>query len=138
MNPRVRLILTVCAFLSWIGWLGLTVAMKSRSPIVSRIQSAAATTAVVAEMGGPTGPVTVSEVLWGEGPRNGPIELINLEDARGFNGPGKYLLYLAPRHGGWVIVGDQRSPGGDSAGIPAAMVYPWNDDVRIQAEKFRR
>jgi hypothetical protein len=36
-----------------------------------------------------------------------------------------------------AVVGQQRSPGNDLAGVGKPLIYPWNDDVRKQAEKLR-
>lgn len=138
MSPRLRLTLAAVAFVGWIAYLGYAVAMKSRAPVVSHAQAAAATTAVVAELGGTAEPVAVVEKLWGEGPAAGPIEVLNLADSRGFTTQGKYLLYLVPRHGGWLVVGQQRSPGSDLSGVTPVLIYPWGEDVRKQAEKLRR
>ncbi|MBA4189957.1 MAG: hypothetical protein C0467_18385 [Planctomycetaceae bacterium] len=137
MSPRWRLILAAFAFLSWIVYLGYAAAMKSRDPIVSHIQAAAAPTAVVAEVTALDAKVTVSEKLSKDGPE-GVVEVLNLAETRGFANAGKYLLYLEPRHGAWLIVGQQRSPGNDISGVGKPLIYPWTDDVRKQAEKLRK
>jgi hypothetical protein len=60
----------------------------------------------------------------------------NAGDARGFTGPGKYLLYLAPSPGGWLIVGQQRSPGNELNGFGPPLIYPWSDAVREQVKQL--
>lgn len=139
MSPRWRLILAVLAFASWITYLGFAAAAKSRAPIVSHIQASAAQAAVVADVANPDEPVEVAAdgKLWGDAP-TGKVEVVNLADARGFAGPGKYLLYLERRHTAWLVVGQQRSPGTDLSGVGKPLVYPWSDDVRKQEEKLRK
>jgi hypothetical protein len=136
MNPRWRLTLAVAAFLGWMGYLGYAAVTKSRAPVVSHIQSAAADAAVVAELSdGPTATVAVVEKLWGDAPA-GTIEVVNLANARGFAGPGKYLLYLGHFRDGWAVVGGQRSPG-DMVDGSVVLIYPWTDDVQKQAKKLK-
>ena len=139
MSPRWRLILAALAFAGWVAYLGYAAAAKSRAPIVSHIQASAAQAAVVADVAGPDEPVEVKEQgkLWGDGP-GGKVEVANLADARGFAGPGKYLLYLERRHNSWLVVGQQRSPGTDLTGVGKPLIYPWSDDVRKQEEKLRK
>jgi hypothetical protein len=140
MSPRWRLILAAVALVGWLGFLGFAAATKSRAPTVSRAQAAAATTAVVAELGAnpdgaPTTQATVVERLTKDAPE-GAVEVVNLPDARGFAGPGRYLLLLTMERGKYVVVGQQRSPGNDVSGVGKPMIYPWTDDVRKQAEKL--
>jgi hypothetical protein len=149
MSPRVRLILAAVAFLGWLGYLGYAAATKSRAPIVSHSQAAAAECAVVAELAEGPAPddtdrkvsatrVTVTEKLWGDGPA-GPAEVVNLPGARGFVRPGPYLLYLERVHGAWSVVRPPRSPEDRNRDTSAApLIYPWGDDVRKQADKLRR
>jgi hypothetical protein len=144
MSPRWRLVLASAAFLAWIGYLGYAAFSRSRAPVVSHIQSAAAEAAVVAELtelpDGPTPKVpspkaTVAEKLWGDAP-DGTIEVVNFATVKGFAGPGKYLLYLARAHDGWAVVPAQRSPG-DAVDPGAALIYAWGEDVRKQAERLK-
>ena len=137
MSPRWRFVLAAAAFLGWLGYLGYAAVTKSRAPAVSHIQSAAADAAVVAELGdGPPATVAVVERLWGQGPE-GSVDVLNLANARGYAGPGKYLLYLGHFRDGWAVVGGQRSPG-DAVDGSVALIYPWSEDVRVQAEKLKR
>jgi hypothetical protein len=141
MSARLRLVLAGAAFLAWMGYLGYAAVTKSRAPIVSRIQASAASAAVVAEVSAagdrPSPAAVVAERLWGEGP-TGTVEVVNLAEARGFAGPGKYLLYLVPAHEGWALVGAQHSPGdGHRAESQPPLIYPWGEDVREQAEKLK-
>jgi len=137
MSQRWRLILAAAAFLGWIAYLGYAAATKSRAPIVSHIQAAVATGEVVVDVETLDKPVIVAEKLAGDGPE-GTVEVLNLSDAKGFAGPGKYLIYLERRHGGWFVVGQQRSPGNDLANVGQPLIYPWSDGVRKQAEKLRK
>ncbi|MCE9561373.1 MAG: hypothetical protein K8U57_04905 [Planctomycetes bacterium] len=137
MSQRWRLILSAVAFLGWISYLGYAAAMKSHAPIVSHVQASAATAAVIAEITDLETRRAVAEKLWGDGPV-GDVEILNLAGVKGFVGPGKYLLYLEKHHGAWYIVGQQRSPGNELGGVGPPLVYPWNDDVRKQAEKLEK
>jgi shikimate dehydrogenase len=47
MSPRWRLIIAATAFLGWLGYLSYAAATKSRAPVVSHAQAAAADAAVV-------------------------------------------------------------------------------------------
>jgi hypothetical protein len=125
------------AFLAWVGYLGYAKLTKSRDPIVSHVQAAAADAAVVGEVDATGGVKVVGPLLWG---KDVPATLTvpNLAEARGFAGPGQYLLLLTQKSGRWLVVGQQRSPGSDLAGVGSPLVYPWTADVRVQAEKFSR
>lgn len=146
MSPRLRLVAAAALFLGWIGWLGYAAATKSRGPVVSRAQAAVATHAVVAGVrspagGKPSARATVSEVLAGTGlTAPGEIEVANLPEAHGFDGDGDYLLLLRsdPVTGGFVVVGQQRSPGYELAGAGQPHIYRWSDDVRGQVNKLLR
>jgi hypothetical protein len=137
MTQRLRLIIAAAAFLGWIAWLSFAAITKSHAPIVSHVQAAVATAAVVAELHdtGPKVVIAEKDKLWGAIP-TGEIEVANLPEARGFAGPGKYLLYLYAPRGAWLVVGQQRSPGNELAGVGQPIIYPWSDDVQKQAEKL--
>ena len=125
------------AFFAWVGYLGYATLSKSRDPIVSHAQAAAAEAAVVADVNA-SGEVKLAEPpLWGEGVP-ATLAVPNLAEARGYTGPGQYLLLLAQNRGRWLVVGQQRSPGSDLAGVGPPLVYPWTADVQAQAQKFRR
>ncbi|MFO0824155.1 MAG: hypothetical protein U0792_13755 [Gemmataceae bacterium] len=136
MKSRWQLILAAAAFLGWLAYLSYAAATKSHAPIVSHIQASAANAAVVAEVTSLDAKPKVAEKLWGDAPE-GEIEVLNLSEARGFVGPGRYVLYLERRHAMWLIVGQQRSPGNDLSGVGKPLIYPWSDDVRVQAEKLK-
>jgi hypothetical protein len=131
------LILASAAFLAWMGYLGYAAISRSRAPVVSHIQSAAAEAAVVAELAdGPAPHVTVVEKLWGDDAPAGTVEVVNFTNTRGFAGPGKYLLYLVRAHDGWAVVPAQRSPG-DAVDLSATLIYAWSEDVRKQVERLK-
>jgi hypothetical protein len=154
MNPRVRLIVALALFLAWLGWLGYAAMSKSRGPVVSRVQATATTYAVVAEVsagteGKPAAQPRVIEVIAGDGPPANTILLVaNLPEAKGFTGPGQYLLLLTPDPSvgrvvidgkdlpAYAVVGQQRSPGYDLANVGPPMIYPVSDDVKAQAERL--
>jgi hypothetical protein len=136
MMQRVRLIIAAAIFLGWIAWLSFAALTKSHAPIVSHVQSAVATAAVVAELNDVGPKAVVVRKLWGDAPTGGDIEVANLPDVRGFTGPGQYLLYLYAPRGPWLVVGQQRSPGNELAGAGQPIIYPWTDDVQKQAERL--
>lgn len=159
MSPRWRLILASAALLGWLSYLGYAALTKSHGPIVSHAQAAAAASVVVAEVvldpaGRPDSRVKVVETRKEGSPAAGSeITVANLTEASGFTGPGRYLLYLtqpdvavvrvgpdgAPVQSfAYSIVGQQRSPGNDLAGVGKPLIYAWNEDVRKQDEKLRR
>jgi hypothetical protein len=141
MNPRLRLILAAALFVAWIGWLGYAALTRSREPIVSHSQAAAADGAVVAEVeASDNREVEVVEKLWGDVPTAGKIQVVNLspDRTRGFTGPGKYLLYLTRDAGAWAIVGPQRSPGSNWSNLAGPfLIYPWSADIQAQAEALK-
>lgn len=142
MRRRVLLALAAAAFLGWMAYLGAAALTKSRAPVISRAQAAAYRHAVVAavEADGdhPRKNVVVRESLTPGGPAAGTeIEVENLAAATargGYAGPGEYLLLLSEAP--FVVVGQQRSPGNDLAGVGPPLVYRWSDDVRKQFERL--
>jgi hypothetical protein len=143
-NKRLRLIVALVLFLAWMGYLGYAALTKSHSPIVSRAQAAVAEIAVVADVeaeqdGKPSMKIKVVETLSPGGPQSGTaLFVVNLPEARGFEGPGQYLLLLAPDLPQYYVVGQVRSPGNDLANVGKPAIYRWNDDVRKQYGKLHR
>jgi hypothetical protein len=142
-SRRVRLFVAAALFLGWIGWLGYAAAVKSRGPVVSRAQASVATHVVVADIRTQTGGklprrVAVREVLVWSGPAPTDLEVANLPETQGFEGDGDYLLLLRsdPVTGGFAVVGQQRSPGYELAGVGKPLIYRWSDDVRGQVQKL--
>ncbi len=140
-GAKVRLIVASALFFGWLGWLGYTALSKSRAPVVSRAQAAATTTPVVAELtdveGSPNVLVKVIEPLAAGGPTSETlIEVSNLKDEAGYIGPGAYLLLLVKDRtsDSYSVVGQQRSPGYDLAGVGKPVIYPWSADVHAQAK----
>lgn len=143
-GAKVRLLLAAAAFLGWLGYLGYAALSKSRGPVVSRVQAAAAQLAVRASIDGgadPAGPATVLESLTKDGPPVGTqLDVVNLNgaDVSGWAGTGEYLLFLE-RLGTtdkYRVVGQQRSPGYDLGGVGKATIYRWSSDVEAQAKKL--
>jgi hypothetical protein len=152
----LRLIAAVVLFVGWMSYLGYAALTKSRSPIVSHAQAAAASLAIVAEVeaaqdGKPSMRAKVVESLTPNGPQPGTELLVsNLSEVRGFDGVGQYLLLLKPDSpfardmgnpedlSSYAVVGQQRSPGNDLMGVGKPAIYRWNDDVRKQYEKLHR
>jgi hypothetical protein len=124
VGGKVFLAIAAALFLGWLGWLSYTALTKSRAPVVSRAQAAAATVPVRAtltvgskdlkathERAGPNNtriinplqgddgkPAFVADVVEKLHP-NGPdagtkIGVWNLPASAGYTGPGEYLLLL--------------------------------------------
>ncbi len=152
MNRKLRLALTAMLFLAWLGWLGYAALNKNRGPVVSHAQAAATKFVVIAEVkarddGKPSPIVSVVEPLSPGAPAAGSEQYItNLPQSTGFTETGRYLLLLIPdadltmlRTDGpqtmpFVVVGQQRSPAYDLAGVGPPMIYPDSPEVRKQAE----
>jgi hypothetical protein len=153
----LRLFLSLALFLGWMSYLGYAALTKSRSPIVSHIQVAAAPLAIVAELqsdkdGKPLPKCKVAESLEPGSPAAGrEVTVTDLPAANGFEGPGQYLLLLqrtnpfqpdvhagtTPEQSAYALVGPQRSPGDvNPTGKP--LIYPWNEDVRSQFQVLHR
>ncbi len=136
MSPRIRLLLAAALFLGWVSYLGFAAVTKSRAPLLSRVQAAAADAAIVVRWEGLGTRATVTRHLWGM-PLEGEIDVQNLPKARGFTAPGEYLLYVVSRHGTWEVVGPQRSPGMEPLGTGPPLIYPWTEDVQKQEQYLR-
>ena len=138
---KVRLAVAALLFFGWLGYLGYAALSKSRGPVVSRAQAAAAQVVVVAAVAGeekPGGTATVTESLK-DGPAVGTVlEVVNLPECNGWAGAGEYLMYLERVTPGekFRVVGQQRSPGYDIGGVGKSMIYRWSPDVKAQAAKL--
>jgi len=155
-GSKLRLAIAAALFLGWLAWLGWAALAKNRGPVVSHVQAAAAEHAVVAELkagtdGKPALEATVVEALKPGAPATGTsIYVMNLGDAKGFDGPGDYLLMFAadsqPREipvGGKSLpmrslVEMQRSPGYELSGTGGPQIYRMSDSVRAQFLKLSR
>jgi hypothetical protein len=156
MSPRWRLIVAAGLLVGWLGVLSYTALTKSHAPIVSHAQAAAARQAVVALVtadaeGKPQPRVKVLESLLDGSPAaDTELYVPNLPEARGFRGSGAYLLLLTENPllrrftidgidlPALTLVGPQRSPGHDLAGLGPPLIYQWNDEVRKQFDNLRR
>ncbi len=125
VGGKVVLAVAAALFIGWLGWLGYTALTKSREPVVSRAQAAAAGVPVRAKLEAaepdreslllrhtPNGQVVtplkgqadkpafvveVVENLHANGPAAGTkIGVTNLPACAGYTGPGEYLLLLNP------------------------------------------
>ena len=151
---RMRFFVALLLFVGWISYLGYAALNKSHSPIISHAQVAAASVVLVAEVAAnpddkPSIRVKVLESLTPSGPPLGSeVTILNLPNSRGFEGAGEYLLLLHPEFfflkpqdnphelPPYSVVGQQRSPGNDLAGVGKPAIYRWNDDVRKQVERL--
>lgn len=149
----LRLVLAVALFTGWMGYLGYLALNRYHGPIVSHIQAAAAQVAVVAEVGAttdgkPDRTATINEVLTAPaaGLEQGrKLFIANLEVARGFEGPGQYLLLL---EGGDVrpfalvqphTAGTSyRWNDGVDRPVPQPVIYRWSNEIRKQFEALAR
>jgi hypothetical protein len=129
---------SIVLLLGWFAWLGSTALTKSREPVVSRAQAAAAPVAVVAELSG-SGEVAHAEVVVKQSftpasPEPGTVIVVkNLPACTGFHGPGEYLLLLQPLGlEDFVVVGQQNSPGARLEGVGAPKIYAWGPAVHAQ------
>jgi hypothetical protein len=155
-GSKLRLVVAAALFVGWLAWLGYTALAKNRGPVVSHVQVEAAAHAVVAEVkadadGKPDMVVKVTESLKPNSPAAGTeLYLLNIGDAKGFDGPGEYLLLLTdnvnprdiPLNGKNLpmraLVGMQRSPGYEASGPGGALIYRMSDGVRAQFQKLTR
>ena len=125
VGGKVVLAVAAALFIGWLGWLGYTALTKSREPVVSRAQAAAAGVPVRAKLemaepdreslllrhtpngrvvtplkgqaDKPAFVVEVVEKLHANGPAAGTkIGVTNLPACAGYTGPGEYLLLLNP------------------------------------------
>jgi hypothetical protein len=154
-SGRLRLLLAAFVFIGWLGYLSYAALTKNRDPIISRVQAAVAKVAIVGEVtagpdGKPAPEVLVVEALAGGDTEPGSkVTVVNLPDAQGFTGAGRYLLLmtaippgLVPQHENpdtnrkFSLVGQQRSPGHDLAGVGKPLIYTWTDGMRMQFEKM--
>jgi hypothetical protein len=124
----VLVVVTGALLVGWLGWLGYAALTKSRSPIVSHAQAAAATVPVLAKLttgnkelratrargagaakattvlqgedDRPAFVATVVEQLTADGPAaNAQIAVANLPSCAGYTGEGNYLLLLVKDDG---------------------------------------
>lgn len=125
VGGKVVLAVAAALFIGWLGWLAVTALTKSREPVVSRAQAAAAGVPVRAKLemaepdreslllrhtpngrvvtplkgqaDKPAFVVEVVEKLHANGPAAGTkIGVTNLPACAGYTGPGEYLLLLNP------------------------------------------
>lgn len=153
MKRAIGLGLAAAAFIAWISWLAYAAWTKERGPILSRSLLAVATHPVVAELSAdeaapsrPSSRAHVRQALSDHGPPVGTaIEIHNLPRARGWQGPGEYLLLLVPADPrveeasppSFLLVTPPRSAGYDPADAQP-LIYPWTDAVRRQWEQRDR
>lgn len=151
-GAKVRLIVAAALFLGWLAWLSYTAVAKNRGPVVSHVQAASAAHVVAAELTGnekPTPEAKVAESFTEAAPGPGTeIYVANLADAKGYEGPGQYLLLLTGNTTGrsipingkdipiYTMVGLQRSPGYELAGTGHPVIYRMSNEVRAQVKKL--
>jgi hypothetical protein len=147
-------------FALWTGWLAYEAATTSKVVVVSRPQCFQAPHQIEAEVPDRTADtqkVTLIKVYWGEklllrGPEAGgapvTVQVSGLDHARGWQGPGTYLLALRPEvteeiRGGerFAVVPTPVSPGFlPRRDAPEAQpaIYPATASTRTQVEVIAR
>ncbi|MGL4423503.1 MAG: hypothetical protein ACRCZF_22795, partial [Gemmataceae bacterium] len=145
MFRRLRLVVALILFGSWLAYLGYAVANKGKVQIVSRAQLTAATVLVIGQVatspdGTPTTKLTIDKVLQGTLAESS-IEVMNLPAAAtpiaiGESRTPAAGLYCVPlvklASGRWMIAGLPRSPGVEAVMPVRPTIYPWTDDVQQQ------
>jgi hypothetical protein len=136
---RVRLAVAVSLFTAWIGCLVYLSATTVQPVILSRPQFLVSNFDVVAQLertDGSPPQVEVVEVRWPTDDRTRQalvgktIPVVNLEDCRGWTGPGRYLLPLMTSGKEYRVAPIPRSPGYPQPGRP--VIYPWTPQVEAQ------
>jgi hypothetical protein len=131
---RVRLLAASTLLAAWIGWLGFQAWTRGRDyPVLSHSQFLVSTLDVIAEVraaadGGPDPVVTLRRAHWPTGQdelAGRSITVANLPAARGYRGPGEYILPLIGGDGPqeYRVAGLPPSPGFET--VPALYsIYP--------------
>jgi hypothetical protein len=100
--PKARLIVSLCLFLAWLGFLGFLVSERY-TIILSQPQFALAEAYVIVTIKADDATAAVKEVAWCAHPADRELltkkplvlpELVSLGKAQGFMGPGDYILPL--------------------------------------------
>jgi hypothetical protein len=140
-GAKARLLAAALLFVGWLAYLGYAAVSKSRGPVVSRAQAAAAAVVVFAAIKGDNAPAGTAAVTANlkDGPAVGTeLDVVNLADASGWAGAGEYLLLLERTAAGdkFRVVGQQRSPGYELGGVGKPTIYRRSADVEAQAAKL--
>ena len=148
---RIRLAVAVVLFVSWSIWLGVQAFTTANPVVVSRPQIFVAPVVVEATLTGTDTPshlVKVVTVYRGKaliesqgkpGQEAIELEVRNLAEAKGWTGPGDYLLALQPVAGtsGWNVVAVPPSPGYQPS-EPELLIYPATQSTRLQLQEALR
>ena len=142
-RSKLLLIVTLAAFVGWLGWLAVAVAGKDRTVPISRAQITAATSLAICDVevdkeGLPVSKVKVKKVFKSGLPLiNTEIEILNLRNAgvpgAGFPSAGTYLIPVVmvdPTT--YTVAGLPRSPGYEATTTAKPVIYPWNSDIEKQ------
>jgi hypothetical protein len=126
------LIITACAFVAWVGWLGYLAATYHHPITLSRPQLLVSQIDVAAWIKDEQTPVKIEEVYY-EAPEvkrdlkaRDEIEIDNLKSCTGFGGEGLYLVPLSKVGNRYRITAIPHSPGyrGDRNGADEFPIYP--------------
>ena len=140
MTPRGRWLAVTLLMVLWLVWLGWQAYGRPAPVIVSRPQIDLAPLLIVATLGEPISArkvLTDWEVLRGPEKKPGQaLTLVHLDQARGWQGPGSYVLALAPAPGPteqWQVAPVPISPGYSPPGPDLERwIYPNTPGVRVQ------
>jgi hypothetical protein len=129
---KARLILAVLALAAWVAYLAYQALAFGRFPVVSHAQLLVSTLDVIADVaaddqGRPEGKVLIVEVHWPPGRKDlagQDLTVTNLPFARGWQGPGRYIMPLVTGEGGtYRVAAVPRSPGYEPF-PPVVLIYP--------------
>jgi hypothetical protein len=138
----LRLVLAVVLFIAWVSWLGW-LALPTTTPreVLSRAQFLASQYDVIAQVdadpeGRPLPRVKVEGVTWPKeeaGNLLGPvIDVANLDQCKGWDRPGVYILPLVKDGDHYRVATVPRSPGYEGASRRYPRIYPATEQNRRQ------
>jgi hypothetical protein len=139
---KARLVVAFLALAAWVAYLGYEALAFGRFPVVSHAQLLVSTLDVIADVaaddqGRPEKRVRVVEVHWPPGRKDvvgQDVTVANLPAARGWQGPGRYILPLTGGEGEtYRVAAVPRSPGYEPI-PPVVLIYPDTPLTRQQLE----
>lgn len=143
---RLRLALTVLLFAGWLGYLAYLAATTTHPIVLSRPQFLMSTFDVVAQVDAedhlPAPKVTIQEVSWPAGEQSKwagkTVEVTNLHQAVGWQGPGEYILPLIPVGNAYQVAPTPPSPGYPGRQLSVYHIYPRTAETMRQLHSIRK
>jgi hypothetical protein len=130
--PKVRAIVALCLFVSWLGFL-LFLVTQRQSIVLSPPQFLIAQAIIIAEVksgdGKPDAEVIVQEVPWSADPvgrQLKTVQLLDLPGAQGYRQPGLYVIPLIKRDRHFAIAPLPAT----GMGPPPVRIYPSTAETR--------